>query len=506
MDEHAGASIANRDEPIPVIQIPFNTDDTAPPETEQQKLGRRERIKQEAEKLKGKLHDVSTQYKTTQGSVQERLFNTLLEQVFPQETEEDGTPKKDRRSRQYVDKPQFSLPVMSANFRRFNARIGIVFVFQNQMIRLFTWRVPTHTMSFLAVYTLVCLQPALAPVVPLAALLFFVMIPSFLTRHPPPPVVNPSSSVDAAAAEQYAAYGYSGPAVAPPQRVKPAPEMSKDFFRNMRDLQNCMEDFSRVHDGAIAIITPYTDFSNERLSSAVFLGLTALVSIAFLAAHLVPWRAILLLAGWSATAAGHPRAQEILINAASLAQLQLIYDRICVAGSEWVESDILLDEPAEVREVEIFELQRLQKHTLGGDAGAVLEGEWEPWLFTPQPYAPTSPSRVAGARPVGTQFFEDVQPPPGWLWRDKKWTLDLGSREWVEERCVSAVEIETEGERWVYDLDTTKDSKTKPTTSALSPPPKSWEEGPTVSTKGEWRRRRWVRLVERKIVKVSPED
>jgi hypothetical protein len=278
--------------------------------------------------------------------------------------------------------------------------------------------------------------------------------------------------------------------------------MSKDFFRNMRDLQNCMEDFSRVHDGAISAITPYTDFSNERLSSAVFLCLTALVSIAFLAAHLVPWRAILLVAGWAATAAGHPRTQELIINAGSLAQLQLIYDRICVAGSEWVESDIVLDEPAEVREVEIFELQRLQKHSLGGDEGAMLEGEWEPWLFTPQPYAPTSPSRIAGARPVGTQFFEDVQPPLGWLWRDKKWTLDLGSREWVEERCVSAVEIETEGERWVYDLETA-DAKTRSTTLA---PPKSWEEGPNISKKGEWRRRRWVRLVERKIVKVSPED
>jgi hypothetical protein len=370
------------------------------------------------------------------------------------------------------------------------------------MIRLFSWKVPTHTLSFLAVYTLVCLQPALAPVVPLAGLLFFVMIPAFLTRHPPPPIAHSSSSADAAAAEQ-AAYGYSGPAVAPPQRVKPAPEMSKDFFRNMRDLQNCMEDFSRVHDGAIALIMPYTDFSNERLSSAVFLGLTALVSIAFLAAHLVPWRAILLLVGWAATASGHPRAQEIIINASSLAQVQLMYERLCVAGNEWVEADIVLDAPAEVREVEIFELQRLQNNSLGGDQGAILEGEWEPWLFAPQPYSPTSPSRIAGARPVGTQFFEEVKPPAGWLWRDKKWTLDLGSREWVEERCLTAVEIETEGERWVYDLETADGKDTKSATLVTS---KSWEEGPVQSKKGEWRRRRWVRLVERKIVKVSAES
>lgn len=50
------------------------------------------------------------------------LAYSLLEQVFPTETEDDGTPKKDRRSREYVDRPSFSLPAMSTNFRRFNAR------------------------------------------------------------------------------------------------------------------------------------------------------------------------------------------------------------------------------------------------------------------------------------------------------------------------------------------------------------------------------------------------
>jgi hypothetical protein len=123
MAESTSTSFANRGEPIPVIQVPSSDpNDSQAPETEQQKLGRRERIKHEAERLRNKLTDVSTQYKTTQGTMQERLFNALLEQVFPAEVDHDGTPKVDRRSRQYVDKPQFSLPVMSANFRRFNSR------------------------------------------------------------------------------------------------------------------------------------------------------------------------------------------------------------------------------------------------------------------------------------------------------------------------------------------------------------------------------------------------
>ncbi|KAL1297240.1 hypothetical protein AAFC00_004801 [Neodothiora populina] len=517
-------SIANRGEAIPVIRFPRADDEV--PETSNtttswpssgeaggsKKPRKRDVWRQEAEKLRGKLHDANAHYKASHASVQERLVNSLLEQVFPNEVDEDGHPKKDRRSRQYVDRPNFSLPMMSSNFRRFNARIGIVFVFQNELIRLFTWVVPSHTLSFLAVYTLVCLQPNLIPIVPLAAVLFFVMVPSFLARHPPPPSAKPPSS-NAAAAEQYANYGYSGPAVAPPQRVKPAPEMSKDFFRNMRDLQNCMEDFSRAHDAAIALVTPFTDFSDEPLSSTVFLAVTLVCSAAFIASHLIPWRAVALVTGWLATGAGHPEAQELLLSASSLEQFKLWREQASARLREWTIKDIVLDEPPEIREVEIFELQK-RRNSYQGLTSSKKDNEWEPWLFTTSPYDPMSPSRIAGARAVGTQFFEEVQAPPGWRWRDKKWMLDLYSREWVEERCVTGVEVETEGEHWVYDItypDTApgayafgsplnssfKSSKGKHATS------KSLDEGAGVGKRGDWRRRRWVRLVERKVVKVS---
>ena len=79
-----------------------------------------------------------------------------------------------------------------------------------------------------------------------------------MARHPVPkndPRLEPS---------------YHGPAVAPASRVKPAPDLSKDFMRNMRDLQNCMEDFSRIHDAANELITPYTNFSDEKMSSELY--------------------------------------------------------------------------------------------------------------------------------------------------------------------------------------------------------------------------------------------
>ena len=77
MDENYTTSIANRDEAIPVIQFPKLEDESASPDEPMQKKPRkRDAWKAGANDLRGKLRDVNDQYKTSQGSMQERLFNT----------------------------------------------------------------------------------------------------------------------------------------------------------------------------------------------------------------------------------------------------------------------------------------------------------------------------------------------------------------------------------------------------------------------------------------------
>ena len=163
----------------------------------------------------------------------------------------------------------------------------------------------------------------------------------------------------------------------------------------------------------------------------------------------------------------------------------------------FIAHDIVLDEPPEQREVEVFELQRRK----GG-----RDGEWESWMFSPTPYDPLSPQRISGDRPKGTRFFEDVVPPTGWEWEDKKWVLDLSSREWVEQRMVQGVEVEVEGERWVSDLaslDSANDNDNDSGVVAIQPRAKAgpgWEEGDGDAKMGAWRRRRWVRMVRRQVL------
>ena len=358
-------------------------------------------------------------------------------------------------------------------------------------MRLFSWKTTSHTLSFLAVYSFVCLDPYILSVLPLATIILALLIPSFIARHPAAPTTLSSNSFQ---------YSTTGPPIAPAPTVRPAKEFSKDFFRNMRDLQNSMEDFSRVHDKVIELLAPPTNFSDEALSSTLFLILFVLACLMFIASSLLPWRLIFLVTGWIVTFLGHPRIQKKMLRA----HREYIEPHEKDAKSwldAWIAHDIILDSAPETREVEIFELQKL-----------ALSAEWEPWLFSSSPYDPMAASRIAGERPKGTRFFEDVQAPRGWEWDEKKWTLDLWSREWVEERIITGVEIETEGERWVYDLnyDTSEGGiglHEYPTKMKAKKAGPSWEEGTDVGgsgtgngQRGTWRRRRWTRIVRRKEI------
>lgn len=417
----------------------------------------------------------------------------------------------------------------------------MVFLFQNQVERLLAWEKPTHTLSFLFVYSFICLDPHLILVLPLVVLLLFIMVPAFITRHPPPPSTSTSSITPY--------YSYEGPALAPARTIKPASETSKDFFRNMRDLQNTMADFADIHDATIAVFAPLTNFSNEKLSSTIFLGGTVAAAVLFLTAHLLPLRLIMLAGGNIAILANNPKFRHFFLNliqevggdlespimdgveTGDLFSGTISQDPSAAVSALEKLADISVDTDPEEREVEIFELQHR--------APGVSETGWENFLFSPQPYDPLSPSRIAGDRPRGCRFFDDVRAPSGWKWKSKKWELDLDCREWVVERMITGVGFEIPGVTpdgnaiideiggWVWDLPSEssppreEDGEEEMTTMAYGDLEESapssrkkgasslrdngkakssqdWEEAtPASYGVGEWRRRRWVRVVQR---------
>ncbi|KAF3917917.1 hypothetical protein ABW20_dc0108962 [Dactylellina cionopaga] len=366
--------------------------------------------------------------------LQDKLFAKMIGGVLPADAVEHYSTAANGDKRKDTERPAFSVTTMSSNFRRFNQRIGVVFVLQHRVIRLLTWRQPTHTLSALALYSFICLDPYLLASVPLASVLLFVMVPAYISRHPPAPSRLPTDP-----------YPSRGPPSAVPPQVKAVSEFSKDFFRNLRDLQNSMDDFSNAHDQVIQVVGPPTNFSSETLSSGVFLILSFLTCTLFIGARHVPWRPVMLVAGWAITILCHPLMQQPIQDA---------HNQHVVPNQKKMRKGF----------------KQWKKDS---------NGEWEAWMFSPLPYEKLSAARLAGEKPKGTRFLEDVVPPNGWNWMDEKWMLDLASQDWVEERYLEGVEVEIAEERWVYDI-------------------LSGEEG--YRGTGEWRRRRWLRTVRRHVV------
>ena len=52
----------------------------------------------------------------------ERRRRRLLQQVIPEDEVQELDLPPDVRSSKYINRPSFSLPLMTKNFRRFNAR------------------------------------------------------------------------------------------------------------------------------------------------------------------------------------------------------------------------------------------------------------------------------------------------------------------------------------------------------------------------------------------------
>src|SRR5690348_14804919 len=148
MDDN-GFSIANRDEPIPVITVTDHLgEDRAPSSTSGKRAHLRSKSQDALSRVGGKVMDEmdsSSKQAESSNSMQDRLLNLyvvaailsisssswelclrtgrLLSQVIPTDGNNDSDKFIDRRSRKYVDRPNFSVGAMSNNFRRFNARI-----------------------------------------------------------------------------------------------------------------------------------------------------------------------------------------------------------------------------------------------------------------------------------------------------------------------------------------------------------------------------------------------
>jgi Integral peroxisomal membrane peroxin len=309
-------------------------------------------------------------------------------------------------------------------------RVGVVFAVQCKIEDILAWRNPIETVAGMLIFSLVTIDPYLLIPLPLFILMFALLIPSYQVRHPPPPLTDSNIPTEVTQATS-----------PPPQPAKPAPELSRDFFMNMRDIQNVMDDFSSVFDLVRGWILHATTFKNEPLSSTI-LAFSALAAVGMvLFVQYLPVRWFILVLGNAAILSCHPMLYRHITTT-------IITPEKVEKWKEGVETfareDYIPPLPSKdvTYTVEIFESRRLLPPIPPNHLP-----DWSPSQYSPFPPQLTS----------GTNKISVVSPPPGFKFTEMDWRVDEDKR-WAREReidddsgfwSVEEDELDREGEGWV---------------------------------------------------------
>ncbi|SCW01253.1 LAFE_0D08504g1_1 [Lachancea fermentati] len=356
------------------------------------------------------------------------------------------------------NRPGLSVPIMSRNFIQMNSRLSVPFMIIDEIIRIFNWSNPAYTLSVMSLYTYAVLKPlpTLASA-PIFYLLFGVMVPQYLKIHKPDP--NPALGTSPIPA--------SGPPLLKAEVPKPVPEFSKEFILNLTDLQNHMMIYVVIFDFINSILSKFAFFTDESISSVCFLVLLVLACFNALfmdsIARFLPIRMILVVSGWLIVMVLHPQSRDHVLSKFTSEETRLKVLTITNKAEKVVDEYFRYYEPREKRQASIFELQKYNDKNKA----------WELVGYSTDHYTILSDLRVSeGKIEDSAQSLEEVKPPIEWVWMtNSKWVLDLDPLSWVETEFVQYVEVDT-GTKWVYDANFD-------------------------GTKGEFRRRRWIRICTR---------
>lgn len=235
-------------------------------------------------------------------TIMDKLLDKLVTTALP--TASTNISSTDWRAQNLKGQPPFSIPIMTRNFRGLTSRTGVAFETIYTVQDILSWKNKWSTVGFWSIYSYLCLNPKLIPPCPFLWLAYHVMLNAYIYRHPPDTQYTPQNPIPA-----------RGPPLEDPVIPKPVPELSREFFYNVVDIQNFMVVYIDTYDLILDFLTKFAFFANnERTSSLVFVILLVTALVTYIVSPWViwytPWRFVFLLGGWMVAVISHPRHRE----------------------------------------------------------------------------------------------------------------------------------------------------------------------------------------------------
>ncbi|KAG8993086.1 hypothetical protein FRB93_002098 [Tulasnella sp. JGI-2019a] len=352
-------------------------------------------------------------------------------------------------------KDPLSLPIMSANFRRFIGKCQFIFWLQDRAEEVVFWRKgQLYTGAFMCAYTFFCFFPRLALLIPHVVLLH-ILFTTYQMRYPETTITSSSILGDDTTAE-----------IAPV--IQPG-EGTPDWFANFQAIQNLMGFVSDAYDIVVPQLVHLT--WTQPTTQPLFLFLLTSLILLLPIVQIIPLRPLFLTLGLAPFLLTHPTTRQVLpplllrFKPYSTIILRQIINNDQMSERHW---------RSERREVGIWENERWtsEKGWKAGNLRAVGNGERRPWTkdvngWSGEEGIPGAPfdGSVRSVREVNLTL------PQGWSFVEtENWSVDLMAN-WRH--------VIPDQDGWIY----TDDAWQNPSSMPLA----EWK--PT----GMTRSRKWIR-------------
>ncbi|CAX42982.1 peroxisomal integral membrane peroxin, putative [Candida dubliniensis CD36] len=441
--------------------------------------------------------------KRKSGHFADRMIEKLLKSVLPQDIPEREIFEKRLNDPERNKRPGLSLGVLTSNVKQMAGKMTNFFALQYEVLYIIAWKKPTKTISALVLYTAVCLWPHLVLAYPLIFVLFSVLIPGYVHRHPQrnPELIKvkkrgqsllsflfetPETSIvedlineeylresDEMASSTYSISEETSEVTVSSSMPLDSESPKKDdvakhrksqiaLLINLRDFQNLTTDILKGINNAEKFYYETGGFKDERLSTFIFYGvLLSTFGILFVGKY-VPWRLIFIQGGWTGAILCHPNCKKFLVEASKARKARAAIEKakkeeesvpeIIIKDAndtitQFDRNDIIVDDSPETRIVEIYELQ----------IKSILKHSWAFYRYSTTIYDKNNKARIAGKRPPGVDHLSKVYPPNDWKFDFglvNKWNLDTEPNEFIRERSLNPnlfIVKNNESQGWIYD-------------------------------------------------------
>ncbi|CAL9727667.1 peroxisomal membrane protein Pex29p [Monosporozyma unispora] len=404
-------------------------------------------------------------------SIQQMMTDTLVEKIIKMALPPSSMAKKGEIASRLAyakNRPSLSVQLLSKNFIQMNSRLGLPFMFIDNVIDFINWENFPMTLTIMCIYTLCVLNPLVAITCgPICYILFEVMVPHYMQVHLPNPVdpIKPQVEINRTPAQ--------GPPLREPILPEPVPELSQEFIMNLQDLQNHVLLYVAIYDFIYFIMKRFVFFINEQVSTAwfIFLASVGVFNYFFIDIiwPLIPIKLILIGIGWTLIVLLHPNNRDIFMNKLLAEETRLSWLQRTNQYEHKINEQLRFVEARENRIVDVFEIQVYKDQ----------HKEWTTIGYHFDDFTLYSPKRLQGEKIelLCVKTLDEINPPIGWEWTQTSlWELNLSPEKWVRERFISNVRVDSDT-KWVYD-------KVKDCTNQSSK---------------LYRRRMWIRHVIRKV-------